>query len=55
MEPKGEAVAFGVFGAIAFTGFLLSLGIRGHKLEAEGLYEEEGTENSNDADENGRR
>ncbi|KAL9053088.1 MAG: hypothetical protein Q9162_005010 [Coniocarpon cinnabarinum] len=40
--PKGEAVAFGVFAAVTFVGFLLSLGIKGDKLEEEGWDEEEG-------------
>merc|ERR1711939_346491 len=34
--PKGEALAFGVFGIVAFIGFLLSFGIRSPNLEAEG-------------------
>lgn len=37
VEPKGEALAFGVFGGVAFLGFLLSWGIRGQGLEAEGF------------------
>lgn len=36
VRPKGEALAFGVFGGIAFLGFLLSFGIRSADLEAEG-------------------
>jgi hypothetical protein len=36
VQPKGEALAFGVFGGISFIGFLLSLGIKSHNLEAEG-------------------
>ncbi|KAK5002399.1 hypothetical protein LTR16_002316 [Cryomyces antarcticus] len=36
VRPKGEALAFGVFGGIAFLGFLLSFGIRGGQLEAQG-------------------
>jgi len=36
VKPKGEALAFGVFGAIAFIGFVLSFGIRSADLEAEG-------------------
>ena len=43
VEPKGEALAFGVFGGIAFIGFLLALGIRGKGLEAEGFDSEEGS------------
>lgn len=36
VQPKGEALAFGVFGGVAFVGFLLSFGIRSPELEAEG-------------------
>lgn len=36
VRPKGEALAFGVFGGISFIGFLLSFGIRNPDLEAEG-------------------
>ncbi|KAJ5669363.1 hypothetical protein N7462_010433 [Penicillium macrosclerotiorum] len=36
IQPKGEAIAFGVFGAVSFIGFLLSFGIRGRSLEADG-------------------
>ncbi|KAK5082890.1 hypothetical protein LTR05_006771 [Lithohypha guttulata] len=36
IRPKGEALAFGVFGGISFIGFLLSFGIRSSNLEAEG-------------------
>jgi MFS family permease len=50
VEPKGEAVAFGVFGGIAFVGFLLSLAIRGENLESEGWDEEEGSEDEEDED-----
>jgi len=35
VQPKGEALAFGLFGGIAFLGFLLSFGIRGENLEAD--------------------
>nr|POE59159.1 putative membrane protein [Quercus suber] len=41
VQPKGEALAFGVFGGISFIGFLLSFGIRGAGLEAEGFDDEE--------------
>jgi len=41
VQPKGEALAFGVFGGVAFIGFLLSFGIRSPNLEAEGWNEEE--------------
>lgn len=36
VRPKGEAVAFGTFGGVAFIGFLLSFGIRSSDLEAAG-------------------
>ncbi|KAF3399996.1 putative membrane protein [Penicillium rolfsii] len=36
IQPKGEAIAFGVFGAVSFIGFIMSFGIRGRSLEAEG-------------------
>ncbi|KAF2083714.1 MFS general substrate transporter [Saccharata proteae CBS 121410] len=51
IQPKGEAMAFGVFGGIAFLGFLLSFGIRGAGLEAEGWDEEEGEDEDDDYDE----
>lgn len=35
VEPKGEALAWGVFGGIAFLGFIASFGIRGSDLESE--------------------
>ncbi|KAE8388251.1 major facilitator superfamily domain-containing protein [Aspergillus alliaceus] len=35
LEPKGEALAFGVFAGTSFVGFLLSFGIRGRSLEAD--------------------
>ncbi|KAJ5822674.1 hypothetical protein N7447_005014 [Penicillium robsamsonii] len=40
IQPKGEALAFGVFGAVSFIGFILSFGIRGRSLEAEGWGED---------------
>lgn len=36
IKPKGEALAFGVFGGISLLGFLLSFGIRGAELEDDG-------------------
>lgn len=36
IQPKGEALAFGIFAGVAFIGFLLSFGIRGSNLEADG-------------------
>jgi hypothetical protein len=41
VRPKGEVLAFGVFGGIAFLGFLLSFGIRSPNLEDEGWEDEE--------------
>jgi hypothetical protein len=40
IQPKGEALAFGVFGAVSFVGFILSFGIRGRSLEADGWGED---------------
>ncbi|KAL8934704.1 MAG: hypothetical protein Q9216_005775 [Gyalolechia sp. 2 TL-2023] len=51
VRPKGEALAFCVFGGITFVGFLLSFGIRGEGLEAEGFLEED----VSDADEDEQR
>ncbi|KAF2800711.1 MFS transporter-like protein [Melanomma pulvis-pyrius CBS 109.77] len=41
IKPKGEALAFGIFAGVSFLGFLLSFGIRGENLEAEGWSEED--------------
>lgn len=41
IQPKGEALAFGIFGGVSLLGFLLSFGIRGEGLEAEGWSSEE--------------
>ena len=40
VHPKGEALAFGVFGGVTFIGFLTSFGIRDRRLEAEDWDEE---------------
>ena len=53
VRPKGEALAFGVFGGVAFLGFLLSLGIRSPNLEAEGWVEESDEESDKSEDEDG--
>lgn len=50
VRPKGEALAFGVFGGVAFIGFLLSWGIRSKELEAEG-WDGEDSESSGDDEE----
>ncbi|KAI9697410.1 MAG: hypothetical protein M1836_004688 [Candelina mexicana] len=53
VHPKGEALAWGVFGGVAFIGFLLSFGIRGEGLEADGWDEGEGSEEDEGEDEHG--
>ncbi|KAF2160087.1 hypothetical protein M409DRAFT_70629 [Zasmidium cellare ATCC 36951] len=35
VHPKGEAMAFGIFGGVSFLGFLMSFGIRGANLESD--------------------
>lgn len=50
IQPKGEAMAFGLFGGIAFLGLLMSFGIRGESLEAKYDDEEDG-EGEDDDDE----
>ena len=44
-------MTFSVFGGIAFVGFLLTLGIRGEKLETDGLDEEADSEEDDDEEE----
>lgn len=34
VQPKGELLAWGIFGAITVVGFLVSFGIRGAGLES---------------------
>ncbi|KAF3043864.1 hypothetical protein E8E11_002178 [Didymella keratinophila] len=41
IQPKGEALPFGLFAGISLLGFFLSFGIRGEKLEAEGWSDED--------------
>ncbi|RMD42555.1 hypothetical protein DV735_g2629, partial [Chaetothyriales sp. CBS 134920] len=48
VRPKGEAMAFGVFGGIAFVGFLLSFGIRSCHLEAEGWQSDDDVSDKSD-------
>ena len=53
VHPKGEVLAFGVFGGVAFIGFLLSFGIRSPDLEAEGWNsEDDGSDKSDDEEGN---
>lgn len=51
VRPKGEALAWGVFGGIAFIGFLASFGIRGHGLESQEWDEENGSESEEESEE----
>ncbi|KAI5370916.1 Putative major facilitator superfamily, MFS transporter superfamily [Septoria linicola] len=51
VQPKGEAMAFGVFGGISFIGFLMSWGIRSAQLEAEG--DESTSEDEEEAESDG--
>lgn len=53
VQPKGEALAFGIFGGIAFLGFLLSFGITGAGLEAEGWDDEEGSSSGDEEEGDG--
>ncbi|CAI6261989.1 unnamed protein product [Periconia digitata] len=41
IKHKGEVLAFGIFAAVSFVGFLLSFGIRGENLESDDWSEEE--------------
>ncbi|CEL01724.1 Putative MFS transporter [Aspergillus calidoustus] len=41
IQPKGEAIPFGVFAAVSLIGFFLSFGIQGRSLEAEGWESDE--------------
>jgi hypothetical protein len=50
IKPKGEALPFGIFAGIALIGFVLSFGIRGESLEAEG-WSDEDEEESEDEEE----
>ena len=44
MKHKGEVLPFGIFAGIALVGFVLSFGIRGESLEAEGWSDDESEE-----------
>lgn len=50
VEPKGEALAFGLFGGISFVGFVLSFGVRSSNLEAAG-WETDDDDNNDEDDE----
>ena len=49
IKPKGEALAFGLFGGIAFLGFILSFGIKSDMLEAEADLEDEDVDEEDQA------
>jgi hypothetical protein len=51
VRPKGEALAWGVFGGIAFVGWIVSFGIRGEGLESAEWDEENGSSEDEDDDE----
>ncbi|OAX78231.1 hypothetical protein ACJ72_07465 [Emergomyces africanus] len=51
VKPKGEAMPFGVFGGVAFIGFLLSFGIRAPKLEADGFVDHDSDDHYKSDDE----
>jgi hypothetical protein len=51
IQPKGEAIAFGVFGAVSFFGFIMSFGIRGRSLEADGWVSDSDDDNYKSDDE----
>ncbi|KAJ5825409.1 hypothetical protein N7474_002547 [Penicillium riverlandense] len=53
IQPKGEALAFGVFGAVSFVGFVMSFGIRGRSLEADGWESDDANYKSDDDEPNG--
>jgi len=50
VQPKGEALAFGVFAGISFVGFLISFGIRGVGLETD---DDDGSGNYGEDDSDG--
>jgi hypothetical protein len=50
VQPKGEALAWGVFGGIAFLGWIASFGIRGEGLESAEFDEENGSGEDEDYD-----
>jgi hypothetical protein len=48
VRPKGEVLAWGVFGGIAFLGFIASWGIRGERLESAEWDEEHGSDDEDE-------
>jgi hypothetical protein len=53
VRPKGEALAWGVFGGVAFIGWLASFGIRSQELESADWEEESGSQDDDDDEEDG--
>jgi hypothetical protein len=53
VRPKGEALAWGVFGGIALLGWIASFGIRGESLESAEWDEENGSSGNEEDDEEG--
>jgi len=51
VKPKGEALAWGVFGGIAFVGWILTFGIRGRELESGDWEEQHDGQEDDDYDE----
>jgi len=49
IQPKGEALPFGIFAGISLLGFFMSFGIRGEGLEEEG-WSEDSDEDDEDAE-----
>ncbi|KAH8730457.1 major facilitator superfamily domain-containing protein [Phaeosphaeriaceae sp. PMI808] len=50
IQPKGEALPFGIFAGISLLGFFMSFGIRGEGLEEEGWSEESDEEDEEEED-----
>jgi MFS family permease len=53
IQPKGEALPFGLFAGISLLGFFLSFGIRGENLEAEGWSDEDEDEDEDEEEDIG--
>lgn len=51
IQPKGEAIPFGVFAAVSLVGFFLSFGIQGRSLEADGWDSHDNESTKSDEDE----
>lgn len=51
IQPKGEAIPFGVFATVSLVGFFLSFGIQGRSLEADGWDSHDNESTKSDEDE----